>query len=376
MRSERIFAALASLVALVAFSARPAQAQGGGGGASVAGKKAEEVYKNIQVLKGVPAEQVIPTMQFIAASLGQQCTFCHVEARDKDDKETKGTARKMIQMVMAINKDNFNGRVSVTCYTCHRGNQDPVGVPVIAEAEMRPPEPAQGGGGAGGGGQRPQGPSADQLMDKYLQAIGGVDALAKISSRVEKGNLVGADGRKTPVDIYLKGTDKRVMITHTANGDRSTGYNGSSGWTVGGNGAPRDMAALDLEGAQLEDDLYLATHVKQIYSQWRAGRPDKIGDKDVYVLNGTAQGHVPVRLYIDQQSGMLLRMMHFTETPVGRLPAQVDFSDYRDQDGVKVPYKMVMARPGTKTTLELDQVQQNAAVDDSKFTKPAAPAQQ
>ena len=375
MRLNRAVAALASVVLFVAFAASAAQAQGGGGGASIAGKKAEEAFKNIQVLKGVPAEQVIPTMQFIAASLGQQCTFCHVEAREKDDKETKGTARKMIQMVMAINKDSFNGRVTVTCYTCHRGSQDPVGVPVISDAEMRPPELAQAGGG-GGGGQRPQGPTADQIMDKYLQAMGGMDALAKISSRVEKGSVVGADGRKTPVDIYEKGSDKRVMITHTANGDRSTGYNGSSGWTVGGNGAPRDMAALDLEGAQLEDDLYLATHVKQMYSQWRAGRPDKINDKDVYVLNGTAQGHVPVRLYIDQQSGTLLRMMYFTETPVGRLPAQVDFSDYREQDGVKVPYKMVMARPGTKTTLVLDQVQQNGGVDDSKFTKPVAPQQQ
>jgi photosynthetic reaction center cytochrome c subunit len=366
--AKRAGAARAGLVVVVAFSARVALAQGGG--AAVAGKTTDEVYKNIQVLKGIPAEQLIPTMQFVAASLGQQCTFCHVEARDKDDKDTKKTARKMMQMVMAINKENFNGRTTVTCYTCHRGSQDPVGTPIISDAERRPPEPQ---GGAGRGGERPQRPTADQLMDKYLQAVGGMDALAKITSRVEKGNMVGADGRKTPVDIYEKGADERVMITHTANGDRSTGYDGSSAWTMGGNGAPREMASFDREGSQLEDDLYLATHVKQIYSQWRVGRPDKIGDRDVYVLNGTGQGHVPVRLYIDQQTGMLLRLMHFTETPLGRLPAQVDFSDYRDQDGVKVPYKMVMARPAGRTVLELDQVQQNVAVDDSKFTRPAAP---
>src|SRR5579862_10023796 len=89
-------------------------------------KKAEEQFKNIQVLKGVPADQLFPTMQFITASLGVECDFCHVQnAFEKDDKKPKAIARKMMEMMFAINKDNFDGHRAVTCYSCHRGNPKP-----------------------------------------------------------------------------------------------------------------------------------------------------------------------------------------------------------------------------------------------------------
>src|SRR5215469_5855148 len=81
-------------------------------------KTAGERFKNIQVLKDIPADQIFPTMQFIAASLGVECDFCHVKgAFEKDDKEQKQTARKMITMMFAINKDHFGGERKVTCNT-------------------------------------------------------------------------------------------------------------------------------------------------------------------------------------------------------------------------------------------------------------------
>ena len=90
-------------------------------------KTTEQVYKNIQVLKGFPSDQLVPAMQFVAASLGVQCDFCHLEnAFEKDDKETKQTARKMMRMMFAINKDNFDGQQKVTCYACHRGSHKPL----------------------------------------------------------------------------------------------------------------------------------------------------------------------------------------------------------------------------------------------------------
>src|ERR1035438_5580727 len=102
-------------------------------------KLAEEQFKNIKVLTGIPAEQVIPAMQFITASLGVECEYCHVRqdhapgmAFDKDDKKPKVIARKMIQMMFAINKDNFEGKREVTCFSCHRGAAEPVGIPIVA----------------------------------------------------------------------------------------------------------------------------------------------------------------------------------------------------------------------------------------------------
>src|SRR5271155_429379 len=150
-------------------------------------KKAEEQFKNIQVLKGIPADQLIPAMQFITASLGVECQFCHVEgAFEKDDKKTKQSARKMIEMMFAINKDNFEGHREVTCYSCHRGSTTPVGIPlVMAEAPMGMGEAKKAEEtNTQGAGQGASVPPADQFLDKYLQAVGGAAAVERITSRV------------------------------------------------------------------------------------------------------------------------------------------------------------------------------------------------
>src|ERR1700739_6214 len=168
-------------------------------------RKAEVQFKNIQVLKGVPAEQIFPTMQFIAASLGVECEFCHVQnAFDKDDKKPKKTARRMMEMMFAINKDNFDGHREITCYSCHRGNPRPVAIPVVASEDAtlvvtRPHEAASDV-------KEPEvkestGPPAGQLLDKYVQAIGGAAAIDKISSRVMKGTI-GFGGKSLPIEKY------------------------------------------------------------------------------------------------------------------------------------------------------------------------------
>src|SRR6516164_4401093 len=113
-------------------SESPAQTPAAPGAATNTPKKAEEQFKNIQVLKGVPADQIFPTMQFITASLGVECDFCHVQnAFEKDDKKPKQAARKMMEMMYAINKDNFEGHREVTCYSCHRGNAHPLAIPTV-----------------------------------------------------------------------------------------------------------------------------------------------------------------------------------------------------------------------------------------------------
>lgn len=83
-------------------------------------------HKNIKVIGGAPDSSLIDTMQAWAFALGKDCAFCHVQGNfAADDKPEKLTARKMVTMVMAINKDNFNGNQAVRCYTCHQGNAHP-----------------------------------------------------------------------------------------------------------------------------------------------------------------------------------------------------------------------------------------------------------
>src|SRR5271170_6507795 len=227
-----------SSIALVAFvfaivlagAGARGQASAQSAPAAQAPKTAEQAFKNIQVLKGVPADQIIPAMQFIAASLGVECNFCHVrDAFDKDDKETKVTARKMMLMMFAANKDTFEGEREVTCYTCHRGSTDPVGTPVIPETEPKPMTEVAAPASENL-------PKADQIIDKYIEALGGKNAIESVTSRVEKGTLISGD-MKAAVDVYAKAPDKRISIVHMPNGESSTAYDGHVGW-LGAPGRP------------------------------------------------------------------------------------------------------------------------------------------
>src|SRR5258708_38829432 len=205
-------------------------------------KPAEEAFKNIQVLKGIPSDQVFPSMQFIAASLGVDCEFCHVkDAFEKDDKPNKATARKMIAMQMAINKDNFKSRPQVTCYSCHRGSNDPVAIPIISDELPKPAEaPAAAEAAA------PPKIVPDQVLEKYTQAVGGAAALQKFSSRVEKGTIAFG-GHQFPVEIVAKAPDKRMAIVQAPNGENITAFNGSSGWLAGGGNPAHPMTPSEFE---------------------------------------------------------------------------------------------------------------------------------
>jgi outer membrane lipoprotein-sorting protein len=329
-------------------------------------KTAAEQFKNIKVLKDIPADQLIPAMQFITASLGKECEFCHVEgAFEKDDKKPKETARKMMEMMFAINKDSFEGHREVTCYTCHRGSADPVGIPLVMTAETKPEQPSEEEEKA------LPGPPADQLFDKYLQAVGGAAAVEKINSRVMKGTITFGD-RNVPIDIYLKGPDKRMSITHTPDGDSITAFDGHEGWLGIPKHPLREMHGPDIDAAAIDADLQFAEHLKSMFSQTEVRRTEKIGDSEAYLVVGRREGKTPLRLYFDQKSGLLLRLVRYGETPLGRLPTQIDYADYREAGGVKIPFRWTLARPSGRFTIQVSEAKENVPVDDTKFAKPAA----
>jgi photosynthetic reaction center cytochrome c subunit len=337
--------------------------------ATQAGKTAEQYFKNIQVMKEMPAESVQPAMQFISASLGVECEFCHVQgAFEKDDKKTKVTARKMIEMQMAINRDSFKGQTEVTCYSCHRGAHDPVGVPVIAEEEPKRTEPEKAQA------ESPALPTADQILDKYVQAVGGAEAVQKVSSRVESGT-VSFGGQQFPVEVLAKAPNKRISIVHTPNGDNITAFDGTAGWLGNPGGRPpRDMNAQEVNAISFDATFYLPIELKKMFTQFRVRPAEKIGGHDVIQLIGITKDKTPLRLFFDKESGLLLRTMRYAETPLGRNPTQVDYADYRSEGGVKIPFQWTVARPAGRFTIHVSEAKQNVAIDDAKFAKPAAPA--
>jgi hypothetical protein len=340
---------------------------------SGAPKTAEQAYKNIQVLKTVPADQLIPSMQFITASLGVECEYCHVAgAFDKDDKKPKQVARKMMEMMSAINKNNFDGQREVTCNSCHRGKPNPEAIPAILETSAAPPhaapeKPAEAASDAAKKDQ-PQ-PSADPVIEKYLAALGGADAIKKVTSRAEKGSADLA-GKQIPIDLYLQAPDKRVSVMHLPNGDSITAYNGSQGWLSVPGRPTHWMSQPEAEVAALDADLYLPVRLKQIFTELHIAGQETINSQNTTVVVGTRANKPPVKFYFDRQTGLLVRMLRYADSPLGLNPSQVDYSDYRSLDGVKVPYRWSISRPSGRFSIHLDEIRQNVPIEATKFAAP------
>jgi outer membrane lipoprotein-sorting protein len=329
-------------------------------------KTAEQVFKNIVELKGTPADELAPAMQFISSSLGVECTFCHVQGKmDADDKGAKKTAREMMHMQAEINKASFRGQKQVTCYSCHRGSQRPVNTPPVLESDA-PARPAAAPMAPPAQGQTV---TADQILEKYVAALGGPDAIRKITSRVQTGKIL-AGGSETPIEVLTKAPNKRVTITHAAAGDSFTAFDGTAGW-MGNAGRPaREMSPAESMASGLDAEFALALRIKEIFPQLRRGRPEEIGGVPCEVLNAAGPGRLPVRLYFDAKTGLLVRLVRYADTPLGRNPTQIDYADYRDQDGVKTPFRWTLSRPNGRFTIQIANLKTNVPIDDSKFAKP------
>ncbi len=330
------------------------------------GKTAEQVYKNIVQLKGTPADQLQPAMQFISASLGVDCTFCHVQSDyAADDKNPKKTARDMMAMTAMINKEAFHGRQQVTCNSCHRGATHPVSVPPVLEADAssKPPtpSPAASAGTA---------PTADQIVDKYIAAVGGADAIRKVTSRVAKGAVI-VEGKETPIELFTKAPNLRLSISQNPAGGSFTAFDGSGGWMGSAGHAARDMSPAESWAAGIDAEFYLPLRLKEMFPQLRRGRPETVNGTECEVLTGTAPGHPPVHLDFDAKTGLLLRLVRYADTPMGRNATQIDYADYRVSDGVKIPFRWTLSRPVARFTIQLSEVKSNVEVDPARFAKPA-----
>ena len=341
--------------------------------AAAAGKTAAQEFKNVQVLKDIPADELVPTMQFISASLGVECEFCHDERdKDKDDKKTKKTAREMIRMVLAINQNSFSGRCEVTCNTCHRGAIRPEAIPAV---RLEAPKPATTEDDQDDEAERANWPSGDAVLAKYLDALGGKGALGKATTRVEKGNAILGSGRGLPIEIYAKAPDLRVSVMHTPNGESVTGYNGKDGWLAAPGRPTREMSNSDDYAAMLDATAMFPSHLAAMLGELKLQpHPEKVGDHAATVVWATTKGRPPVKLYFDPQSGLLVRMVHYTDTALGLNPVQVDYADYRDVGGAKTPYRWTISRPSGAFTIQLDEVEDNRPIDAARFQKPAQTA--
>jgi photosynthetic reaction center cytochrome c subunit len=332
-------------------------------------KLSEQVFKNIQVLSGIQADQVVPAMQFMTYALGVECSYCHVEgALEKDDKKPKLTARKMMQMVMAIDRVNFDAKPSVTCYSCHRGSPRPIAIPVISDAGIRPLL-----GSEHPDNSEQNGPAPDAIISKYVEAVGGTSAISKLASRELRATVTLA-GRSLPAEILTKESNKQLMVIHLPNGDSLTAYNGETGWIAGPNGPVHDIAAVEVESARVETDLHLPLDLKRMFSELKSTEPEKVGDREAYVLSAMNSGELASKFYFDEESGLLIRILRFTRSPLGLNPTQIDYTNYRTHDGIKVPFQQTISRPNSRFVIQIQEAKFNVPLEDAKFMRPVAEA--
>jgi hypothetical protein len=345
---------------------------------------AEDVFKNVLVLKGIPVDEFMDTMGMISASLNLTCSACHTEQSldswDKyaDDTPRKQTTRRMILMVNAINKNNFGGARILTCYTCHRGDPHPKFIPSLAVQYGAPTEDPNEVFDVPGQFTPPDAPSADQIFDKYLEALGGAQRVANLTSFAAKGTYEGYDTEheKVPMEVFAKAPAQRTTIVHMPyfgkTEDSVRTYDGRAGWIA----APDKPVTLipltggSLEGAKIEAILSFPARARQAFSQWRVSSTT-IDDRDVWIVQGTNAGQPPVKFYFNQESGLLMRLVRYSDSPIGRVPTQIDYDDYRAVSGVKMPFRWTTTWTGGQTIIELGELQANVPIDAAKFARPA-----
>jgi hypothetical protein len=338
----------------------------------------ENLFRNIQVLKGIPIDTFFDVMGMFAAAMGEDCTYCHSkEAVFKHEAFGDPTpkiqrARQMIVMMQTINKNFFGGAPRVTCFTCHRGAGSPVAAPQLA-LQYGPPDDDPNVIDFPADTRVP----ADQILDRYLQALGGAAALSKVSSFIAKGTYSGFDtgNKEVPVDIFARAPNQRTWTIHMADGDSHRVFDGRNGWWAGPD-SPAPIETLtsgNLDRYRLEAVVAFPAGITQVFSQWKVGRT-AIDDRAVQIVQGVnpGSGLLPVNFYFDNMSGLLVRWVRWNATPVGPVPTQIDYDDYRDVAGVKMPFTWTVSQTYMQMTIKLNTIQANVPVDAAIFARPAA----
>jgi len=355
---------------LVAAALRPSNAvaqQPGSAGAT---------RPKLEVLQALPESQLFLLMNLLADSLGVRCDYCHVQAApdltktpsngggwlwDRDDKLPKKKAREMMRMVIELNDGRFRGESRVTCFTCHRGSTQPSRTPPLPPAVAgvaRTPVP-------------PPLPSADRVWTTYVNAVGQPETLARAGATVISGWDDRPEGRYGKVEIAVAGSDRYRITLSTPAGPTNQGLSGDIAWVATGDRVQQISTPADV--ARMRRIAMRYRPVKERPSNLQVVGIERVADRDVYVATGRIDAITTQTLYFDVSTGLLRRDVITTETLLLPLLEQVEYDDYRDVNGVQLPF-FVRTSDGapydTVTRTFLD-IRREVTVDDAMFRPPS-----
>lgn len=216
--------------------------------------------------------------------------------------------------------------------------------------------------------------SVDEILEKYVQAIGGRAALQKITSRVSKGTfeLSSLAGVKGTLEAYEKAPNLEVAtLTFPGIGTAAQGFDGKVAWELEpDSGVVHDKAGLELAAARRSAEFYEEIKLKELFPRMILKGVEKVGVRKAYVIEALPEVGNPERFYFDTQTGLLIRKDSVEEGDAGKRSVEEYYDDYRAVDGVKMPFRVHQISPGTDLTIKLSEVKQNVHIDDAKFNKP------
>jgi hypothetical protein len=343
--------------------------------AALTPQMSEKAFKNVKVLTGIPVDEFMGTMGLFSAALSYCCGDCHTGAGGDnpdwagDKNPRKVIARQMAAMVKTINKQNFGGGQQVTCWTCHRGSPNPAVTPSIDTIYGEPLQfasdvilEAKPGQGA---------LPLDTILENYTKFLGAPAKLAAVKSYTAKGtsHLFG-ETREDPFEIYAKEPDMLTTLVHQRGGDLSRVFNGRDAWVMLPLTVVNEypLTGSTLQGGKLDAEMAFPWRLKQFFPNWRVGIPGTLDGTPVNIIQGSGPG-ILATFYFDK-TGMLKRMIRYVNSAVGKVPTQIDYTEYTDVDGVKMPSKWTYSWVSGREEYAATGYQMNAAVDASKFNQP------
>lgn len=343
--------------------------------AVLAATTARAEQKNVQVLTNLSDSQLILAMGDMAASLGTNCGFCHAfdETTKRLDfaseaKPEKKTGREMIRMVLDINEKNFKGRPIVGCYTCHLGKENPAST---VKLPLPPPVRPKPGEAEAREAERKTYPSAKEVLAKYIAAIGGEPALKKLTSApmTAKAERIDPAGKSMPIEIYNAGGKMLVRATPAEGPAMITVAGPESSWMQGRQGV------RTVTGADNTLNLMVAHSYQPVTSLPENARvfgKDTIDGHETWSVGAQIDEHTRERVWFDAATGLALRRVVTVDSPVGRIPTQADYEDYREANGVKVPFvvRISSVSESQNATRKYTSIEYGAHVDEKMFEPP------
>jgi zinc protease len=215
-------------------------------------------------------------------------------------------------------------------------------------------------------------PTADEVVDKYVNAIGGKEAYEKLSSRLSKGTFeLPAMGASGSLEIHAKAPNKTISIIDIPGfGLVSRCYDGTTGWAQDPQTGIRELTGTELAIQKRGADFFQAVRMKDLYPKRELKGKEKVGEREAYLVEAVPSEGGPVKMYFDTETSLLTRVELEADSPQGKLDVQTVLSDYTEVDGIKLPFTIRQATGALDFVIKIQEVKHNVPIDDEKFKKP------